>query len=72
MSAWWSWGLSAVGVLGLYLAGSGKRSGWMVGLCAQALWITYSVVTDQFGFIIASLCYGAVYLRNWRRAGATQ
>lgn len=64
----WAWLLSAVGVLGLYLAGSGRRAGWLVGLAAQGLWITYAVSTRQWGFIPASLCYAAVYGRNYARA----
>jgi hypothetical protein len=36
--AWyWSWLLTAVGVLGLWLAGSGRKLGWAVGLGAQGL-----------------------------------
>lgn len=61
----WSYVLSAVGITGLYLAGSRKRVGWLVGLGAQLLWITYAIATDQHGFILASLCYGWVYARNW-------
>lgn len=61
----WSFLLSAVGIVGMYVAGSGYRAGWLVGLAAQALWITYAIVTRQYGFIIASLCYAAVYARNY-------
>lgn len=71
MPWWWSWLLTVVGVTGLYLAGSRsrRRAGWAVGMGAQFLWIAYAIATTQYGFIISSLCYGAVYLRNWRNAG---
>lgn len=68
MSPWWSYGLAAVGIAGLLLAGSPDRvrrqAGWIVGFLAQGLWIVYAVVSDQPGFIATALAYGAVYFRN--------
>lgn len=65
MSPAWSYVLTAVGVLGLLLAGSRKRVGWALGLAAQPLWAIYAVVTGQWGFIVSAVVYGGVYLRNW-------
>lgn len=67
MSPYWSYVLTAVGVLGLLLAGSRKRVGWALGLAAQPLWVVYAVATGQWGFIISAVVYGGVYLRNWLR-----
>lgn len=67
---WWSWGLSLVGIAGLILAGSKKKSGWALGIAAQALWFTFAIVTHQYGFILGSVAYASVYIRNyvlWRR-----
>jgi nicotinamide riboside transporter PnuC len=64
----WSWLLAAGGILGLWLAGSGKPVGWLVGLGMQALWIAFALATAQYGFVVTALAYGAVYLRNWRKA----
>lgn len=61
----WSYGLAAVGILGIYLAGKKSKWGWAIGLGAQALWIIYAIVTDQYGFIISALAYAAIYGRNW-------
>jgi hypothetical protein len=69
----WSWVLTAVGVLGLYLAGRKRWEGWLVGLSAQALWLAYAVSTRQYGFIVSAFAYGWVYgknLRAWRREAA--
>ena len=63
---WWSWLLTAVGVLGLYGAGSHKRWGWAVGIGAQVLWVGYALHTQQYGFIVSAAAYGSVYVRNWR------
>lgn len=67
MSPYWSYVLTALGVLGLLLAGSRKRVGWALGLAAQPLWVLYAVMTHQWGFIISAVIYGGVYLRNWLR-----
>ncbi len=67
---WWSYLLMAVGVTGLYLSGSKKAYGWLIGLGAQVLWLAYGVSTHQYGFIISCAFYGSVYGRNylrWRR-----
>lgn len=74
MSWWWSWLLTAIGVLGLWLSGRRNYWGWCVGLAAQLLWIAYAIVTTQWGFIVSALAYAVVYGRNfirWRRDAAT-
>lgn len=62
----WSWVLTAVGVFGLFLAGRKVWWAWFVGLGAQALWLTYAIVTDQWGFVVSAFAYGGVYLKNGR------
>lgn len=52
---WWSWLLTAIGVLGLWLAGNHNRLGWAVGLCAQGFWVGYALSTGQYGFIVSAL-----------------
>lgn len=68
MNPLWSYALAVVGLTGLWLAGSGKALGWMVGVGAQALWIAYAVATQQWGFILTAVAYAAVYLRGALRA----
>lgn len=71
MSAWWwSWLLTAVGVTGFVLAGRRVWWCWYVNLGCQGLWVTYAIVTRQFGFIVASGVYTIVFLQNairWTR-----
>jgi len=67
---WWSILLTAVGVLGIWLAGSRKWQGWALGVAAQVLWIAYAAATRQWGFIASAFVYGFVYARalyRWRR-----
>lgn len=69
----WSYVLMAVGVFGLYLAGRKSKWGWAVGIAAQILWIAYAIATQQWGFIISAIAYGAVYIKNfvtWKREEA--
>lgn len=66
----WSIALAALGIAGLWLAGSGRWFGWALGLVAQVAWILFALVTGQLGFILSALAYGFVYGRNllrWRR-----
>lgn len=63
----WSWLLTAIGITGLLLAGSKRKVGWAIGLAAQVPWIVYALATEQYGFIVSALAYGATYARNWWR-----
>lgn len=65
----WSWVLCAIGVASMYFIGSGRREAWLVGAATQVAWIVYALATLQYGFVVSALAYGAVYIRNWRRAG---
>lgn len=62
---WWSVLLTSVGIVGLFLAGSKYKLGWLLGLGAQVLWIAYAVSTVQWGFLASAGVYGFVYARNW-------
>jgi hypothetical protein len=63
----WSFVLTGVGVLGLYIAGSKSLWGWAIGLAAQPLWAIFAIVTGQYGFVISAAIYGWVYGRNLLR-----
>lgn len=64
----WSWGLAAVGITAMWLAGRHPRTGWTLGMAAQALWATYAVATAQYGFLLSCTGYACVYAVNLRRA----
>lgn len=64
---WWSWLLTAVGLAGFVLAGRRVWWAWYINLGCQALWMTYAIVTEQFGFIVAAVAYSIVFARNAAR-----
>jgi hypothetical protein len=66
----WSWILAVIGVIGIYFVGRKHRWAWL-WLCAnEVLWITYALITKQYGFIFSAIAYAAVYVKSfihWRR-----
>lgn len=69
----WSWILAAIGVTGIFLVGKKTIYGWLILLLNECLWIAYAVVTEQYGFIVAAVAYGIVYIRSfivWKRDDA--
>lgn len=60
----WSWVLTTIGLTGFVLAGKKKWYAWYINIANQILWFTYAVVTDQYGFIVASLAYTVVFTQN--------
>jgi hypothetical protein len=65
----WSYVLSGVTCVGLWLAGSRgyRRAGWLVALANEVLWAIYAVSTGQHGFLLGAAVFGFIYARNvWR------
>lgn len=64
LSVWWSVVLTAIGVLGFWLAASHVWWAWYLNLFNQVIWLTYSVLTQQWGFLGGVLVYTVVFTRN--------
>lgn len=64
MNEYWSWILSAIGLLGFFLAGRKIWYAWWINLTNQAIWATYSIVTEQWGFLVATFAYTYVFTIN--------
>ena len=67
---WWSWVLAVIGVAGIYFVGRKTIWGWIVLCFNEILWITYALITKQYGFIFSAIAYAAVYIKSfihWRR-----
>ena len=66
----WDWALGIVGVTGIFLVGRKTIWGWLVLLLNECLWVTYALITDQYGFMAMAIAYGIVYIKSyfgWRR-----
>ena len=64
----WSWLLTAVGLS--WLAGRRVWWCWYIGLGGQVAWLAYSLITQQWGFLVGVAAYSIVYTRNaihWTR-----
>jgi nicotinamide riboside transporter PnuC len=61
----WSYLLAGLGILSIYLTGRKLKSGWVVGLINSALWITYGLTSEQYGFVISALVFIGVQLKNY-------
>ncbi len=67
---YWSWILATIGVTGIFFVGRKTIWGWLILCLYECLWIVYALVTDQYGFIVAAIAYGVVYIKSylhWRR-----
>jgi nicotinamide riboside transporter PnuC len=70
MMQYWSWLLAIIGVTGIFFVGRKTIWGWHILLLNETLWITYAVITKQYGFIFSALAYGVVYIKSymlWRK-----
>lgn len=62
---WWSWLITTVGIGGMVLATRKNVWAWPLLLVEESLWVVYAVISVQWGFLVAGLMYGAVYLWGW-------
>lgn len=66
----WSWVLSAVGLAGFFLAGRKVWWCWYVNIANQIIWLAYSLITHQYGFLVATAAYTVIFIQNavkWTR-----
>jgi hypothetical protein len=72
INVWWSVGLTVLGGLGWLLVTLERRiHGFAVGIVAQIAWVTYAVVTGQWGFIGSATLFGAINalgVHRWLKA----
>ena len=60
----WSWLLTAVGLSCFWLAGRRVWWCWYIGLGGQVAWLAYSLITQQWGFLVGVAAYSIVYTRK--------
>jgi hypothetical protein len=65
---YWTWALTGLQVMALWVSGRGRAWGWMVGSAVQPGWIAYALLTDQLGFVIGCAISAGVQLSAYLRA----
>lgn len=60
-SQYWSWALTIVGVIGLYLVGKKIWWSWYINLGCQILWYAYAFATQQYGFVASATIYTIIF-----------
>lgn len=61
----WSFALAGLGMAQIWLTGRKKRVGWLVGLATSCCWMVYALAEQQYGFIISSVFFATLHIRNW-------
>lgn len=67
MNPWWSISLAVIAVGLSWLVGNRWTPVWLLALGSQLLWITYAVITRQWGFVGSSVVFGVMNVRNYRK-----
>lgn len=67
MNPLWSYALTLMGVTCFWLAGRKVWWTWYVGLATQVVWASYSVTTQQWGFLVGVVLYSWVYANNAKK-----
>jgi hypothetical protein len=60
----WDYILSLAGVAGFVLAGKKIWWAWYINIAAQFIWLAYALVTKQYGFLIGTVVYFIVFIKN--------
>ncbi|RWB40451.1 MAG: hypothetical protein EOQ44_25240 [Mesorhizobium sp.] len=58
------WFLSSVTIYMTILAGNKSRHAWLIGLCNQALWLTWIIASASWGLLPGCFALTIVYARN--------
>jgi membrane protein implicated in regulation of membrane protease activity len=65
----WSFVLEGLGLCGAYFVAQKVWWSWLVLATNSVLWVIYGWTTGQWGFVLSSTAFCAIYLRNaqkWR------
>lgn len=56
--------ITAIGLLGFYLAGKKVWWCWYINIANQILWLVYGIATEQWGFVVGTFFYTFVFIKN--------
>ncbi len=63
---YWSYILAIVGITGIFFVGKKTAWGWLVLFANECLWITYALLSKQYGFILMAIAYMFIYIKSYR------
>jgi hypothetical protein len=63
---YWSYLLAVVGITGIFFVGKKTAFGWLILFVNEILWITYALISQQYGFLLMAIAYMIVYLKSYR------
>jgi hypothetical protein len=63
---YWSYLLAMVGITGIFFVGKKTAFGWLILFVNEILWITYALISQQYGFLLMAIAYMIVYLKSYR------
>jgi len=66
----WSWLLATMGIVGIFFVGKKKWEAFVWLFCVECLWVVFAISSKQYGFILGSVFYNIVYVKNvirWRK-----
>lgn len=64
---WWSWTLTGAGLLFMYLISTGRAWPWLLSATGQVGWISYGLVSRQWGFIVLGVSNAAIHFLGFVR-----
>jgi len=63
----WSFVLAGLGLVQLWLSGSKRRFGFVVGMFTSVGWFWYGLDSSQWGFLVSAVVFFVVHVRNFVR-----
>lgn len=66
----WSWLLAIMGIAGMFFVGKKRWEAFVWLIVVECLWTIFAITSNQHGFILGSIVYGVVYVKNairWRK-----
>lgn len=66
VAQWGPWYLSVVGVAVVWWLRFKQPTAWLLGIFLKCCWVAFAVITQQWGFLLSAVVYGAIFFSNWR------
>lgn len=61
------WLITTLGFVSTYLISRSRRSGWIVGIVTQVIWVFVAAETHQYAFVLTSIVSSVLSAQGWLR-----